>query len=481
MGLSDVPLWPAGRIGPELAWRGRAEPLAVGGHSLPNPLTYTAEAVPPDDEASCIARSLPIGPPAVAGMAALVPRDSRLTPGPRGTYLAWMAGGRAAPVSDQRYALLFFYGLERRALVDQTDLALVVEEVCRLLLTQPLSRMWQARLCRFVAFVASDAAAMASDDWLVGVLESLAPSRSPEIEAVLAGRLAAARQPLPPAQAARLVASLQSAAPVTDEQRALALFLHRYQETYGPGVLLPPLPSTASLAYDPASWTVNKRLAAAPRPPAAAPDRAALAAACAPLLALWEQCRADAGAAPVRAIPTAGAARRSGGTGQQHASREEAWDPAAALPAGPDVARVDLLGKVAVPLVEGSVGSPVVRWALFHGGERVATLRPPQTTETLQRLGYTPIDQQHGSVVLAALGAGEDAATQAPVREPVEGSQLEPAPTSGRSGPPSRPPTASAPAALAVLSQSEPDAEARALAARIVAEARTAVEGGTRT
>lgn len=36
----------------------------------------------------------------------------------RGAYLNWLAGGRKDPNADVGYVFLFFYGLERRAIID---------------------------------------------------------------------------------------------------------------------------------------------------------------------------------------------------------------------------------------------------------------------------------------------------------------------------------------------------------------------------
>ena len=46
------------------------------------------------------------------------PAFNRITPQDRGAYLMWLAGGRRDRICDIRYVFLFFYGLERRAVVD---------------------------------------------------------------------------------------------------------------------------------------------------------------------------------------------------------------------------------------------------------------------------------------------------------------------------------------------------------------------------
>ena len=80
------------------------------------------------------------------------PRYQGLWPTQRAKYLAWLASGLTEPLDDIGYAFLYFYGLERRLLLDRADLSPIVKEVVRLLetytespivrwLSQPISRV----------------------------------------------------------------------------------------------------------------------------------------------------------------------------------------------------------------------------------------------------------------------------------------------------------------------------------------------------
>ncbi|MBD8576086.1 TerB N-terminal domain-containing protein [Pseudomonas syringae] len=67
------------------------------------------------------------------------PSYSNLSPHARRGYLQWLASGRCTPLADPGYVSLFFYGLERRALVDsahdtvaRTELGTIAAEVLRL-------------------------------------------------------------------------------------------------------------------------------------------------------------------------------------------------------------------------------------------------------------------------------------------------------------------------------------------------------------
>lgn len=68
------------------------------------------------------------------------PSYSEITPQARAAYLTWLAGGRREPNVPVSYPFLFFYGLERRILVDATrpgaardEVPLIRAEVARLL------------------------------------------------------------------------------------------------------------------------------------------------------------------------------------------------------------------------------------------------------------------------------------------------------------------------------------------------------------
>lgn len=63
------------------------------------------------------------------------PSYSELTPEARRSYLEWLAGDRSNPTAPLGFAFLYFYGLERRAMLEgvTSDLPMIVTEVRRLL------------------------------------------------------------------------------------------------------------------------------------------------------------------------------------------------------------------------------------------------------------------------------------------------------------------------------------------------------------
>jgi TerB N-terminal domain len=68
------------------------------------------------------------------------PSYSEISSGARRAYLNWLAGGRRDPEADIGFVFLFFYGLERRAIIDgakdepaQADWPVIAAELRRLL------------------------------------------------------------------------------------------------------------------------------------------------------------------------------------------------------------------------------------------------------------------------------------------------------------------------------------------------------------
>ncbi len=61
------------------------------------------------------------------------PAYHNCTPEQRGAYLDWLHGGRLDPAVELGYVFIFFYGLERRILVDGEDHLVVIDELLRLL------------------------------------------------------------------------------------------------------------------------------------------------------------------------------------------------------------------------------------------------------------------------------------------------------------------------------------------------------------
>jgi hypothetical protein len=127
-------------------WIVPGESIQVGGFTLPCGMLYVGSGLRSLNEGiepALINPKLAITPNVVDESLRLTdywPSYDRLHPEARRAYLQWLAGGRNTPDANIGYVFLFFYGLERRALVDaqddsdaRADTPAVTNEVRRLL------------------------------------------------------------------------------------------------------------------------------------------------------------------------------------------------------------------------------------------------------------------------------------------------------------------------------------------------------------
>lgn len=127
-------------------WVPAGESVTVSGFSLPGGMFYVGSTLGgryDAQEPSLINPKLRIAKTYVDIEEQLMsywPSFHSITPEARRGYLQWLAGGRNDPLADTGYVFLFFYGLERRVLVDTVEnpkviaeIPLIVEEVQRLL------------------------------------------------------------------------------------------------------------------------------------------------------------------------------------------------------------------------------------------------------------------------------------------------------------------------------------------------------------
>jgi uncharacterized tellurite resistance protein B-like protein len=118
-----------------LLWAGKDVTLVFGASRLTGLLTYVVQGVDLGTEPSAIVpRLAAASEPHFPSERELPywPRFADLTASQRRYYLDWLAGGRTSAPAEAGYAFLFFYGLERRALLDCEDIAVVFDEVVRM-------------------------------------------------------------------------------------------------------------------------------------------------------------------------------------------------------------------------------------------------------------------------------------------------------------------------------------------------------------
>jgi len=135
-----------------MIWVGRDQSKSVQGFTIRNPMTYWSKNNYPD--ASCIIAGLKAEKPGNINSTPLPysPHYSLITPAQRWKYLSWMAGGRNEDLDEIGYAFIFFYGLERRALVENQDYDAISKEVKRLLTRYPSSNSFNFYLNQLLAY-----------------------------------------------------------------------------------------------------------------------------------------------------------------------------------------------------------------------------------------------------------------------------------------------------------------------------------------
>ncbi|MER9585874.1 TerB N-terminal domain-containing protein [Mesorhizobium sp. M0276] len=147
--VSDQPRWfdrlPPVRASPAASqahWIPANSATTVGSHNIRGGMIYVGEHLPRQgssvDAENCLidprltvaARGDPLGQ-----TMGYWPSYSRISPAARKSYLDWLAGSRSDPEAYIGYVFLYFYGLERRLMLEESpaDADSVVAEVRRLL------------------------------------------------------------------------------------------------------------------------------------------------------------------------------------------------------------------------------------------------------------------------------------------------------------------------------------------------------------
>jgi len=105
-------------------WIAPGEPIDIHGYRIAGGLLYVGESLPAPTggvDPALIDPALDVDtrrPDSSAESLAHWPSYATLSPASRAGYLAWLAGGRRDPTATIGFVFLFYYGLERRVLVD---------------------------------------------------------------------------------------------------------------------------------------------------------------------------------------------------------------------------------------------------------------------------------------------------------------------------------------------------------------------------
>jgi TerB N-terminal domain len=156
--------------GVQSVWIGAGQTTVVKSVSIPGGMLYVGSTLAAPDgstEPAQIDPTLEVDSHAADPQEHLFgywPRYDEISPTARRAYLTWLAGGRQDPGADVGYVFLFFYGLERRVLVDgRTDAAATSEVPAILAEVERLrgiynNRSFQSYSRSFLEYVATSGA-----------------------------------------------------------------------------------------------------------------------------------------------------------------------------------------------------------------------------------------------------------------------------------------------------------------------------------
>lgn len=133
---ADLPSVQFSKKQPKPYFAGKGSHLDVGGYLLQDPMIYVVDSREYGDfDASLLCLKRTISPPRKDQAQTLPywPRLSDCEPHQVAHYLHWLQDGRNDPNIELGYVFIYFYGLERRALVDRKDILEIGNEVLRLL------------------------------------------------------------------------------------------------------------------------------------------------------------------------------------------------------------------------------------------------------------------------------------------------------------------------------------------------------------
>jgi len=248
-----------------LTWVAPGEPCQVAGLRLPGGMLYLGAGGA--GELPCLlddSLSVTHDQPDFAGSSmGYWPSYDRVTPSCRAAFLRWLADGRSTPGTYIGYVFLFFYGLERRLLVDSATHGPVVAEeapaiageVRRLASLYGESRSFRRYAHSFLGFLS--ATTSSSSVWAAGQLGELhQPQEWLWLRAAI-GRAVATTGVIPTELAFAWVVSDPEVQLRTPAERCAAefhlLFQHRFRARFGDGIPVEVGKRTLRAAYHPAT------------------------------------------------------------------------------------------------------------------------------------------------------------------------------------------------------------------------------------
>ena len=198
------------------------------------------------------------------------PRYDTLSAGQRRNYLAWLVSGRDHIAAELGYTFLFIYGLERRALMEQTDRRLVFDEVLRLrslyFQHESVSRSFDLYTSSFLWFLVGKYPDVFEPARVQRLIQS--SSLGDDASSIALGWFAAREVALPDWVAIIVAEQLKNSQRSIVTNRAgeefKRLFRKRYRDRFGAGLVLKRNAQPRRIRYKPASAALSTMEANAP-------------------------------------------------------------------------------------------------------------------------------------------------------------------------------------------------------------------------
>jgi uncharacterized tellurite resistance protein B-like protein len=282
-----------------MQWASLEDILEVATYYIEHPMTYWATGKTRIAEASCIEKNLPVSNTISEPIGALGywPKFKNMTPVQRGIYLHWLATGKQGQLDDIGYAFVYFYGLERRVLIDGKDADLIIPEVVRLLLCYPESRSFNEYLSRFIAFAAARTGLeyITHDTFTLYFEQALLNSYPEDLFATILCWFYQHNLPLPARWAFEVarqdVRTTRSVVVDRAPKQFMSLFMQKYRERFGDGMMLNVAARERLIEYHPASPSLLElRYSSAALAPVRIPDVLGIQSQFKDLVQIWSEC-----------------------------------------------------------------------------------------------------------------------------------------------------------------------------------------------
>lgn len=186
---------------------GPGSSISVAGYDLLEPLIYVVDDVCCKDfDASVLELRRRIGKPQVEYGRNLPywPKLSEIEPHQVGNYLHWLSGGRKDPNIEIGYVFIYFYGLERRALVENQDVIAITKEVVRLIGIYKSCNSFCQYASNLIVYLLLLRRLKPTDQLIDYLLKLQGGFISEELYTALLGYLAQEKKPMSPSWAFRL-------------------------------------------------------------------------------------------------------------------------------------------------------------------------------------------------------------------------------------------------------------------------------------